>query len=373
MLLPNGLTRVTLLSLAGLASFLSSCAADLDDASHLDDTQSALSAIDWGTVAQRFAPHVYLHPLDKHRPTSVESFLRNSELRDQSGLIRSDVSPDDLVDAPADSYLAIANNEPIAGDQVVDGQVRAPMYVYVRPDVSGDFVDLSYIFLYGYNGCQVFRIGLHNILHFTKRTFTWCGFARHEGDWEHITVRLSSDTSHVKAVFFARHAQKQGEWRDASGVSFDGTHPIVYSALNSHGSYATSDTFTLEEIKQVRVWTAFIGPIRWLNVADTTTTEDVVVPDQDQRDTRSIEWIPWEISNGLVMLRDQTWLRFRGSWGAPTDNSHIERPAPLPYGAADYLLVLGRLAQSFDFLPSQYTSGGGPCGPVCKQYWNAGD
>jgi hypothetical protein len=60
----------------------------------------------------------------------------------------------------------------------------------------------------------------------------------HEGDWEHVTVRLDSLLRPVGA-WFARHRwSAPGKWFPWAALEREGDHPVVLSARGSHASYA---------------------------------------------------------------------------------------------------------------------------------------
>jgi hypothetical protein len=98
-------------------------------------------------------------------------------------------------------------------------------------------VDLQYWFFYPYNG----SIG---------GVIAPLGFSgAHEGDWEHVTVRISDYADpkkrKIRGVFFAAHGSAEGAWMvEQSNRPTDGsysvlpgtTHPIVYAAYHSHAS-----------------------------------------------------------------------------------------------------------------------------------------
>jgi hypothetical protein len=60
----------------------------------------------------------------------------------------------------------------------------------------------------------------------------------HEGDWEHVTVRLDRLARPVGA-WFARHRwSAPGKWFPWSALEREGDHPVVLAARGSHASYA---------------------------------------------------------------------------------------------------------------------------------------
>jgi hypothetical protein len=193
-------------------------------------------------VIQKYAPTIYLHTYDKHHPMAVEEFLsQNSVLNASGAVLKSGLTPADLTTYSSSSnYLSFTNNTfPSAtndfesGDAIVPGassgwgQSNAP--IYVKTIDYGTYIDLKFYMFYGINGFQTFQAGI--IVNFKTQpyVFDWGNFALHEGDWEHVTVRISEDTTQVLGVFYSQHGKAQ--W--VASPSMDGTHPIVYSAPTS--------------------------------------------------------------------------------------------------------------------------------------------
>ena len=60
----------------------------------------------------------------------------------------------------------------------------------------------------------------------------------HEGDWEHVTVRLDARQRPIGA-WYARHTwSAPGRWFEWDRLEREGDHPVVLSARGSHASYA---------------------------------------------------------------------------------------------------------------------------------------
>ena len=58
-------------------------------------------------------------------------------------------------------------------------------------------------------------------------------------DWEHVTVRLDSQAHNLLGIWYNSHRNVEGEWRTADRVprQAGSGRPIVYVALNGHGTY----------------------------------------------------------------------------------------------------------------------------------------
>lgn len=252
--------------------------------------------VDLDRALTRFAPEVRLHPDDQHRPSSVEWYLERTSLRRWRGPFRKgeNVFADGRISAerlgvvagvededPAGLFLTISDDAARYGFQPTAGNLAAPCYVNARsaPDDPSAF-DLQYWFFYPFNG----RDGRH---------------IAHEGDWEHITVRVSNTASpELMAAYVSAHGLNNGDWaipgRGGLQVTETG-NPIVYSSLGSHASY-TSPGAHKQGWPKSADQTADGGPV-WV-----TSRELVLV----------------EV-NGQSLDGDKDthpWLRYRGRWGA---------------------------------------------------------
>ena len=331
-------------------------------------------------VIQKYTPTIYLHPYDNHHPMAVEEFLSECSMLDQNGnVLKSGLTPADLATySGASNYLSFTNgvwpsagNDYETGDPIVAGaspgwgQSNSP--IYVKTIDYGTYIDLKFYTFYAINGFQTFQAGI--IVDFVTQPylFDWGNFALHQGDWEHITVRISEDTTQLLGVFYSQHGN--AFW-DAS-PAMDGTHPIVYSAWDSHANYPDSNI----EINTTILNSPGVIPLSWIKVVDiTTNSTGGTVSSYHQPNPyypNGIVWAPWQNTSQLVLLDGNAeaaqWLAFNGLWG-PTWTTPIGQPPSLPSGADSELVTLANAGSLVGLLGS-YTSEGGPLGPQAQQ-WN---
>ncbi|KND02998.1 uncharacterized protein SPPG_02071 [Spizellomyces punctatus DAOM BR117] len=297
-----------------------------------------LSAADRAAILEKYAPIVYLHPRDRWRPADPAKIFEASKLAEDN---RTLVIPEHM----------------LHGDEVEEGgTMRAKVVGQVVQDGPGKKTYLQYWFFYPVNGCQGFRIGiwsgLKSFVSERAENFEWCGMAFHNGDWEHITVQLSSvwaggsvDTAPpVEAIAFSQHSGSQ--WLPASAVKFTATHPHVYSALHSHANYAVEGTH--KNIDDTFAFVSRISPlltlgsVQWIQIADVADLQsDLFTYDEPlgRRFQRFIVWKTWE--DGVWDFTDRgdhgDWARFSGYWGLPVDQTEIILP-PLGVTAGTQLL-----------------------------------
>lgn len=240
----------------------------------------------------RFAPEIHMHPDDKYMPCSVPWYLSRVRMRfDRSGddpptfLRKGEVNVRSLISqqfgsehsgqgrTPSHFFLQIPNDDDEERTRRGD-LANAPCYVHFRDAPGGGAIDIQYWFFYAFNGD--ITPGPANI--------------QHEGDWEHVTVRITRDLQRIVKVFFATH-KKESKWY-TTGVRFlYGTHPIGYSAKNSHATYPSIGNHD-------RPWPR---------------------PQDETKDSLKV-WKTWQ--TGLMRVGTfespapgQEWLKYTGSWG----------------------------------------------------------
>ena len=237
----------------------------------------------------RFAPAVRLHPDDIYRPTSVPLYLSNVQMRrhrpwwfDVHILGPGWVDAQSLISQSSGGQHSGQGTERtnffLEIRQWVDETRRgrlavAECYVHFRPapNGGGDW-DVQYWFFYAYNG-----------------DITTGADFEHEGDWEHVTVRIPADFLSIDRVFYHVH-NNESVWRERGEFEqAHGEHVVVYSAYHTHATYWDSG-------EQDREW----------------------LPDDHTADGGP-EWRTWDVLR-LVGQREhprpgQQWIKYTGHWG----------------------------------------------------------
>jgi hypothetical protein len=185
-----------------------------------------------------YAPKVWFHLDEEHFPSSVEWYLARVRMRfhlnnqpDVQVLDEGQVNINSLLEwMVGDQYSGSGSSKTDFFLEIMTSKTatragslgNARCYVHFRAAPTGGSWDIQYWFFYPYSG---------NISH--------VGNFAHEGDWEHITVRLAADLTTVTSVFFAAH-DEEGKWVTPSNVEQSGTHPVCFSAKNGHACYSTA-------------------------------------------------------------------------------------------------------------------------------------
>jgi hypothetical protein len=181
----------------------------------------------------RHAPVVILAPGERALPANVDWFLARARIDPEPHDGRSPAATEPEARVTQASLLAglegaaravgreVARLRPSRGarwgspdrrDWVVYG------HVFRAPDGG---VLVQYWFFYPFNDFHV--------------------LFDHEGDWEHVTVRLDAGLRPLGA-WYARHDRSApGRWFEWSQLERDGDHPVALSARGSHASYAAPD------------------------------------------------------------------------------------------------------------------------------------
>ena len=161
----------------------------------------------------RYAPLVWLASGEIFNPSSVDwAFPYLERFQNTSDLNRYWLRTKQALSSPSDWTLPV-----FAGNLA-----SAPVYAYyVEKQPNAGVIDLVYFFYYPYNRGK--RIDLIATV-----------FGNHVGDWEHVTLRLTN--GQPEKVYVAVHDFGYSYAWD-SVPKTGTTHPIVYSASGSHGSW----------------------------------------------------------------------------------------------------------------------------------------
>jgi hypothetical protein len=274
-------------------------------------------------LAQRYAPRVWLHPAEQFGPLDPAVFvgasllgwrLRRSVARVESrGRVSSSRLGARCKDAAGGCYehegyfsneltrpFAVKRARPAnlnlrrgffldVADPERRGQARrnpnVPVFFELRR--TPDELLVTYWFFYGYSRPHVVP-GLRGGDVLRDRL-------SHEGDWENVDVALAPDASRPVAVYLYGHGTP-ARVRWAQVQPGPSGHPLVYSARDSHASYAKE------------------GPVEVCNPLGCAL--DV-----------SAQGFRWDTWTALRPVRSEPWYGFGGAWGVA--GSIGDRTGPL--------------------------------------------
>jgi hypothetical protein len=268
-----------------------------------------------------------------------------------------------------------------------------PIYTHVVN--LGSSTEIEYFMLYGYQDCEVFEFDVYKTLVGHKYTDTrWCNFGRHEGDWEHAGVTFDNASGAVTMVWTASHGNSTSH--APSSVTWVGSHPKLYVAFSTHGTYASSGTSLdddlLDNIK-IMVGSAtlnlhglgtdwgykLLGVCLVIDKDGDTSCVETIKP-ANMCDSNGLVWDPTQYARNLVPLDGDPILGYDGRWGQyGMDDSTPQYTANDVLGIPDaYILAAGYEAVSLmqDLnVDASYIVGNGPKSPWASagNFWYAGD
>lgn len=290
-------------------------------------------------LARKYSPVLYLHAQDRYRPWDAQRYVEACTLMYGKPGVHEDIlvphaelgrSPSRLLGVmhrgecsshsyPSNFYLdpSIAvDPEKLRQGNIDEAKCYFRLRRMDRPQRSWD---LLYIFFYAYNGKLV-------------------NWGNHDGDFEHITVRLNSSATAISAVYFSAH-HCEGRWYRAASAnnpfgygvqqiddSPEATHPVVYSAKHSHASYPTPGN-------KRRIVEMLSDP-KILDVLKNLFGNNAALPDDEIAPRREdcIRLVSRDRLEELPEVNDPSappWLRFSGRWGSDSGEG-----ATVPHGPA---------------------------------------
>ena len=307
--------------------------------------EPAMAALE--ALARRWAPRLYLHDQEAWMPSNIDDYLANSAMvaRPESeelvhpfgALTRSTIG---ALPAEEQHYFLKPNLRAKQGGNGV-------CYAYPRWNFDGRVLDITYLFFYGYSG---------NLPGMTAAGASNLRIGNHDGDWERLTVRLSSDGSDLYGIYYAAHRAQDGVWQTGqvgdparailggprgameahnprSGYMLEGTHPVAFSARETHATYNRAATIasmfdeTQRGRRSVACWDhleVIVDPVqvRWDEVAERTVGPEV--PGQSPETKRcpgdrgrcGIQMMVTKGEPSNRIIERSSWLGFQGFWGA---------------------------------------------------------
>ena len=269
----------------------------------------------------KFQPVLVLHPGEEFRPTSVESFLRDSNLEAATGpttWIVVDPTPtaDDL---PTSSPPVWRLNQRacFAGASLGDlacyaaGAADEPgVTVYGRVARDGGSIVLQYWLFYYDNLYRYPFLPLGSV------------WQSHEGDWEVVNVVLSK-TKRPLSVGLSQHCS--GETRPWAGAELRHGHPTVYVALGSHANYFQPGLHPFDRACLPAEVVAFFQQAGLPLPADVAGLGTVLGP-------KRLGLVAAEVEP--VTDESPAWIRFPGFWG---ELEYFNAPPPIgtiPFGTS---------------------------------------
>jgi len=263
-------------------------------------------------AATRYAPLIYLAQGERYLPSSVEFFAPNVHVECQGKTVATSVLsiPDsafsgydvrsqcNLVTNTPLAYATQGDSSPLPGGlQFLTGQdpsqASVPVYVSIypvapdRPDVFNVEYKTFYPYNYGKNACTSLAPADHCLSDRHQ-------FDDHVGDWEGMSIQFTNyQPSAIRVGAHASDNVGTTYYAPRTDLQWSGDHPIVYSAIGSHGVWATA------------------GDHNYFTIVTGDRLVDTTSP--------GIAWQTW--NNVVVAAVDghdaTSWYAYKGRWGNP--------------------------------------------------------
>jgi hypothetical protein len=272
-------------------------------------------------LLKKFQPVLVFHPDEEFRPTTVESFIRDSDLEAATSattwtVVNPSPTPDDLPTSSPPIWRL--NQQPCfagapLGDlpcYVVGASDEPGVTVYGRVVKDGKSIVLQYWLFYYDNLYRYPFLPLGAI------------WQSHEGDWEVVNVVLTNQKRPV-AVGLSEHCS--GETRPWTETERRDGHPTVYVALGSHANYFEPGLHEFEQECLPAQVIAFFQEAGLPLPADVAAPGPVAGP-------KRLDVQPAGIAT--ITEGSPRWVAFPGFWG---ELEYFSAPAPIgtvPFGTS---------------------------------------
>eukprot|EP00890_Picochlorum_soloecismus_P001540 jgi/Picsp_1/2387/NSC_05849-R1_pre-mrna processing protein prp39 gb len=190
----------------------------------------------------KYCPLFYLSKGDIYKPCSFEYFIENSTLKWSSkcGKIHKVLLEKGVLTEESLVGACICRQDHYDGEYWLDLEASArqgelefdsvPVYATVKAILRADeskyeALEITYITLFAYNGPYSI-LGLLDV-------------GAHDGDIEHITVRVDMETEGLIGVWYNAHRNRDGTWVAGPDVERDDEcgRLVSYVAKHGHGHY----------------------------------------------------------------------------------------------------------------------------------------
>lgn len=280
-------------------------------------------------MAMDNCPQLVHHKDEKYHVSSVESFLARSSvnLYDQDGHEKNYHPDSDFSEFPdhgAKHFFKDMDGRDKIAKRPFNPK-EAKVYVNFKGLPNSDFVDIQYWYFYPWNGPGIAR--LTSVIMDTNmpgaQTLELGNLGEHEGDWEHVTLRVNTKEKggpKAKAIFLSQH--DGGKWLPMDMVQHHNHRPKFYASLNGHAAYSKIDdnpSRHVRKLDRISGFFHFLSPpaIDFKQVNDTKKGQmfdginDIVVIGAHN--------IP-----SMVDFKGPNWVNFKGRFGHSADNFTTE-------------------------------------------------
>ncbi len=134
---------------------------------------------------------------------------------------------------PDSEYTRTSDDGHPYGDLIAGHPQDAPLYVHAKFNPAANATDIVLWLFFPYNGAGTILL---EALGESARKSAW-PIGIHEGDWEHVMLRVDNDTKKMVSVYLSQH--DSGAFVDRAALERDPAsgHSVLYASRNGHAVY----------------------------------------------------------------------------------------------------------------------------------------
>jgi hypothetical protein len=264
-------------------------------------------------LAEKFAPIVFHHPDEPNLPTSVKTFLSQTELWFYDGRCHpplEKVSDRLQTSIPITKHSSCEPSESAVESHGTRSRDKNSTFFLKNVDDNSRIGSLdpqnwtTYFHCYpndqGGVTIQYWRFYAYNTGHFLGHPFV---IGSHGGDWEAIHVVLNSSYTPVTARFLGHRNISTRSW---SSLLSEGTHLLVKSEKGGHTSVPFGDKDSRQAGTFIRQETWSSGRVRWA-----IKSKHGRLPEKDSSSPPLVN-----LGEKTAPARDMEFLQYSGLWGS---------------------------------------------------------
>jgi hypothetical protein len=316
-----------------------------------------LSSDQINELVNHYAPIIVLNSNEKYFLTSAEKYISDCN----------------VVSTSEGDGLSLKNRD----SQTLAGDMNAAKtYINIKMHPDDDFVDIQYWCLYAFNGAGTLyikywvpgsvEIGLPPKVigpHYESAgdyVVTPCG--QHEGDWEHITVRVNLSDSSIQQIYYSQH--RGGTWQAYSQPASYPDRVVFYSSKYGHAAYSDMGRNYTETHKY--------GAVE-LRLVNDTTSPGATVDMRDRYQIIGIQLNGEDVSHQYDDYVRPDWMNYTGRWGEVLTQRPIDPILTTPLPVLDKIDVKITLKDAMEKMGiyDQCEQESGPQPPWSKDSWQS--
>jgi hypothetical protein len=188
-------------------------------------------------LIQKYNPVLWINKNEEYYPMSIESYMNQSLLYCNKQLIHDREHLHNTTQKyGSDCYFQPISKLKYGNHNKTELNKDVPVYVYYKK--FDYFIDIKYIYFYGYNGPYPL-ISVNNWFEYK--------YGEHYSDFEHITMRFIKDKNgklDLHKIYYGAHTTIEGVWKLPTQIEWLEKRPVSYIALHGHGNYPDAGIYS---------------------------------------------------------------------------------------------------------------------------------